>query len=312
MGSIWSAGGVRLPGGTGRCRSWCWGWGCPWAAWVSPGSRLAPAAPLQAVVCRSLCFIPSCQVSGAEKGGKAAGDGVDHTLPPTQALGMWPPWDPGRGLAWVPSAPGPLPSSGECVGGRCQRLACVWGGKDQLGWHWLCCPALPAPSPAGADASRWRQHWVPLPPVAFPCIPGEEGRESHRLSLQQLRLFPAHHLSPGAAWDALLVSPSAPPPAGRQGGHSLSRQPGDMGDTHNKATLGINCLLDGSWQHSGAVPAAGQALLATTALAASWQNRLCSPVLVLAWLGDTHRGASPPPAHVLAPCLCSLRKKKTN
>lgn len=89
-------------------------------------------APLQAVVCQSLCFIPSCRVSGAEKGGKAAGDGVDHAPPPTQALGMWPPWDPGRGLAWVPSAPGPLPSSGECVGGRCQRLACLWGGKDQL------------------------------------------------------------------------------------------------------------------------------------------------------------------------------------
>lgn len=83
---------------------------------------------------------------------------------------------------------------------------------------------------AGADGRRWRQHWVPLPPAAFPCIPGEEGWESHCLYLQQLHLLPACHLCPGAVWDAQPMSPSVLLPAGRQEGNRLAWE-------HNRATL---------------------------------------------------------------------------
>ena len=183
---------------------------------------------------------------------------------------------------WQRAGVGPLGSRSPPLfrrvrGGTLPALGVSAGREGPAGWRWLCSPALTAPSPAGADASRWRQRWVPLPPVAFPCVPGEEGRESHRLSLQQLRLLPARHLPSGAAWDALPVSPSAPLPAGRQGGDRPSCQPGNTGETRNKATLGINYLLDGSWQRSGAVPFPACSRLGsacTTALAASRQNQL--------------------------------------
>lgn len=54
--------------------------------WVGvPREPLPRAAPLRAAVRWSLCFIPGCRVSGVEKGGQAAGDGVDHMLSPAQA-----------------------------------------------------------------------------------------------------------------------------------------------------------------------------------------------------------------------------------
>lgn len=117
------------------------------------------------------------------------------------------------------------------------------GREGPAGWCWLCSPALTAPSPAGADAGRWRQHWVPLPPVAVPCVSGEEGWESHRLCLQQLLLLPAHHLCPGPKRDALPVSPSVCTRRDR-----LSHQPPNTGETCNKATLDSHCLPGGSWQ----------------------------------------------------------------
>lgn len=275
------------------------------------------AGPLWAGVHWSPCFIPVLhpRLLGVWRGrGRRSCWGWCGPWAPCAAgtMGTWPPWDPGGGLARVPSAPRPRPLFGRVWGGPCQRLARLQGGKDQLAGAGC---ALTAPSPAGADASGRRSRWVPPPPVAFPCIPGEEGWESHRLSLQQLCLLPARHLAPGAAWDALPVSPSAPLPAGRRGGVGLSRQLGSTGETRNKATLGINCLPDGSRQCSGAVPFpaySGSGSACAAAPAASGQNWLWSPVLVLAWPGGTHRGASPPPAHVLAPHLFSPRKRKTN
>lgn len=198
--------------------------------------------------------------------------------------GPRPPCSAGMTGTWQRAGVGPLGSPSPPIfrrarGGTLPALGMSAGREGPAGCRWLCSPALTAPSPAGADAGRWRQRWVPLPPVAFPCLPGEEGWKSHRLPLQQLHLLPARHLAPGAAWDALPVSPSAPLPAGGRGGDRLSRQPGNTGETRNKATLDINCLPDGSWQRNGSLPfpaCSRSGSACTIALAASRLNQLWS------------------------------------
>lgn len=95
-----------------------------------------PSGPGCAGPCASF---PGCQVSGGEKGGKAAGDGVDHGLPVVQAR-----WGGGcRGTlaeGWHRSPQLPVPS---CL------WASAWGDAASA-WHvcgegrtsWLVLAAL--------------------------------------------------------------------------------------------------------------------------------------------------------------------------
>lgn len=175
-------------GGMRQCCS-CF-WGFSWAGQVSPRSWLGWDVLIPVLH-------PVCQVSGVVKGGKAVTSPSCFFLRwhcrDVTSVGLWQ-----RAAVGPFSSPSP-PRFGRVCGGTLPALSPVSGAGRT---SWLGPAVLPHSQLllwAGADGRRWRQLWVPVPPAAFPCIPGEEGWESHCLCLQQLHLLPACHLCPGAA-----------------------------------------------------------------------------------------------------------------